>query len=318
MVLNVGRGTAAFRIRRAFTWRDKLPGTFAALKRGDIDERRAQELFTVLEHAPTPLAHRIDAALVDEAVELSVAKLGGRARELLLELDAAAADDRRRELQAAGDVFVQPVGDGLATIGANLPVDEAAEAYELIDQAARMAKQDGDERPIRQIRTEIFSLLLPYPGAVAGVRANLTIVATLEGLEGTSDAPAEVNNHVITPAQLRDLLARLGALGLQTPENGAVTLGIVGADGRLVATTDRKDMERRVRRGQGLDPPARTGSYEPTEAQRVFVTTATGATAFRTADSGSAGQTTITSSRTPAAARPTARICAACAARTTD
>jgi hypothetical protein len=56
MVLNVGRGTAAFRARRAFCWRDKLPRTFAALKRGEIDERRAQELFTVVEHIATELA----------------------------------------------------------------------------------------------------------------------------------------------------------------------------------------------------------------------------------------------------------------------
>src|SRR4051812_3477476 len=40
VVLNVGRGTAAFRARRAFCWRDSLPGTFAALQRGDVGERR--------------------------------------------------------------------------------------------------------------------------------------------------------------------------------------------------------------------------------------------------------------------------------------
>src|SRR4051795_2280836 len=85
MILNVGRGTAAFRARRAFCWRDKLPATFAALKRGDIDERRAQELFLVLEDVPVELARRIDAELIDQASELSVAKLGTRARELLLE-----------------------------------------------------------------------------------------------------------------------------------------------------------------------------------------------------------------------------------------
>jgi hypothetical protein len=158
-------------------------------------------------------------------------------------------------------------------MGADLPVDEAAEAYELIDQAARMAKQDGDQRPIRQIRTEIFSLLLRYPGAVAGVRANLHITATIEALEGTSDAPADVNGFIITPGQLRDLLARISALGLQTPENGTMTVGIVDADGRLVATTDPKDMARRVARGQGLNPPDGTESYEPTDAQRAFVTT---------------------------------------------
>src|SRR5690242_5424953 len=85
MILNVGRGTAAFRARRAFCWRDQLPLTFAALKRGEIDERRAQELFLIVEHVHDALARRIDAALVGEACDLSVAELGRRARELLVE-----------------------------------------------------------------------------------------------------------------------------------------------------------------------------------------------------------------------------------------
>src|SRR3954468_4912413 len=59
MALNVGRGTAAFRTRRAFCWRDRLPATYAALQDGDIDERRAQELFLVLEDVDPALARRI-------------------------------------------------------------------------------------------------------------------------------------------------------------------------------------------------------------------------------------------------------------------
>jgi hypothetical protein len=105
MVLNVGRGTAAFRARRAFCWRDRLPLTFAALQRGVLDERRAQELFTVLEHVDPDLARRVEAALVGEATELSVRRLGARARELLAEFDAAAAEDRRRQVAAGADVF---------------------------------------------------------------------------------------------------------------------------------------------------------------------------------------------------------------------
>jgi hypothetical protein len=273
MALNVGRGTAAFRARRAFTWRDKLPRTFAALERGGIDERRAQELFLVVENVPAAVAHRIDEALVGEAGELSVARLGERARALILELDEAAAEERRTLVQDAADVFVQPRGDGVATIGADLPAAEAAEAYDLIDRLARMAKADGDERPIRRIRTEIYSLLLRHPGALPGVRAQLTITATVESLEGTSGAPGTVNGFVITPSQLRDLLARVGALGLHDPDDGTLTLGLIDADGRLLATTNVKDLERRVRRGQGLDPPPATGGYAPTDAQRVFLTT---------------------------------------------
>src|SRR3954447_13797666 len=231
MILNVGRGTAAFRARRAFCWRDKLPATFAALKRGDIDERRAQELFLVLEDVPAELAARIDAELIGQASDLSVAKLGARARELLAEYDADAAEQRRQEAQRDADVFVKPKGDGIATIGADLPAAEAAEAYELINQLALLAKQDGDERPIRQLRVEIYSLLLRQPGLLGGVQAHLTITATLEALEGRSTAPGTVNGFVITPAQLRDLLTRIDALGLRPPAAGPLPLAMVDGDG---------------------------------------------------------------------------------------
>src|SRR3954468_16436768 len=250
MILNVGRGTAAFRARRAFCWRDKLPATFAALKRGDIDERRAQELFLVLEDVPAELAARIDAELIGQASDLSVAKLGARARELLAEYDADAAEQRRQEAQRDADVFVKPKGDGIATIGADLPAAEAAEAYELINQLALLAKQDGDERPIRQLRVEIYSLLLRQPGLLGGVQAHLTITATLEALEGGSGAPGQVNGFVITPVQLRDLLTRIDALGLTTPDDGTLTFGIVDGDGRLRAAAGLSDLRRRVRRGE--------------------------------------------------------------------
>ena len=59
----------------------------------------------------------------------------------------------------------------MATIGADLPAAEAAEAYDLIDRLARMAKADGDERPIRQLRTEIYSMLLHRRRALPGVQA---------------------------------------------------------------------------------------------------------------------------------------------------
>jgi hypothetical protein len=202
-----------------------------------------------------------------------VRRLGQRARELLVEWDAAAAEDRRKQVQDTADVFVQDKGDGITTIGADLPSDEAAEAWELINAAAVLAKADGDERPIHQIRTEIYSLLLRSPGLLGGVHATLTVVATLETLEGTSTAPAQVNGHVITPAQLAGLLARIDAVGLRTPEGGSLTVGVRDADGRLLATTDPKDLARRMRRGEGLNPPPAVDRYEPTHCQHLFVNT---------------------------------------------
>ena len=77
--LNLGRGTAAFRARRAHTWRDGLPATFAALRRGELDERRAGVLADALQHTAPALARAVEAALLPEAGDLSPARLRARA-----------------------------------------------------------------------------------------------------------------------------------------------------------------------------------------------------------------------------------------------
>src|SRR3954462_13614124 len=66
-VLGAGRGTAAHKATRAFTWRDSLPATFAALKRGELDERRAQIFADTLEHTVPALAGRVEAVVLPEA-----------------------------------------------------------------------------------------------------------------------------------------------------------------------------------------------------------------------------------------------------------
>src|SRR3954471_1977371 len=73
--INLGRGTAAFRVRRALTWRENLPATFAALRRGQLDERRAGVLADVLQHTRPALSRAVEEALLPEAAELSLASL---------------------------------------------------------------------------------------------------------------------------------------------------------------------------------------------------------------------------------------------------
>src|SRR3954454_15345687 len=284
MVLTCGRGTAVWRARRAWAWIALLPRTFAALERGALDERRAQELFDALQSADPELVPLVDAAITHEVPSLmTVAALRRRALELLAELDPAAADENRAQAVKDADVFIQPRTDGVATLGADLPADEAAEAYSVIDSLAALAKTDGDERPIRQIRTEIFSLLLRRPGtAWPAVAAQLTVTAALAALEGGSRTPGQVAGFAITPAQLRELLARVGALGLQTPDGGSLTFALTDEHGRLLATADRDQLRRLATRGCGehpagdcgcpvLGPPPGTGAYTPTDRQRTFV-----------------------------------------------
>ncbi len=109
----------------------------------------------------------------------------------------------------------------------------------------------------------------------------------------------------ITAAHVRELLARVGALGLTTPEGGTLTFAVTGPDGQLLATLTPADLARLARRGcpqhpdAGGDdsstaattdttdrnasrdprcdypiagPPPATDAYEPTARQRAFVT----------------------------------------------
>src|SRR4051794_9094944 len=122
-VLGVGRGTAAHKAARAFTWRDSLPATCTALRRGDLDERRAQILADALEHTRPDLAARVEALVLPEAGALGFAALKRRILAVLLELDPASADRNRERAEKNSDVFVEPGPDGRATLGADLPAE---------------------------------------------------------------------------------------------------------------------------------------------------------------------------------------------------
>jgi Domain of unknown function (DUF222) len=287
--LNLGRGTAAFRARRAWTWRESLPATLAALRDGEIDERRAAVLADALQHTRPELARAVEAGLLPEAGDLSLAELRRRALAALAELDAAAIADRHRKATTAADVRAYDTGDGMAVLAADLTVQDAAACHALIDALAQMAKADGDPRPIGQLRAAILAMLILRPAdhGRPGIAVQLTVTAALDGLAGTSSRGGEVNGFAISAAQLRELLHRVGALGLSTPDGGSLTLALTDPDGRLLATTTPADLTRRANRGcpdhpeaadadcdcPVLGPPEPTDSYQPTAAHRRFGTT---------------------------------------------
>ncbi|MGY1777467.1 DUF222 domain-containing protein [Geodermatophilus sp. SYSU D00804] len=287
LVLNVGRGTASHLAHRAWTYRSHLPGTWAALAAGALDEARAKALVDVLEHTSAATARTIEARLLPEAMSLTVRKLKDRALALLLDADAQAIDHRRATAQRHADVRLYDCPfDGMATLAADLPADLAAASHALVDALARMLKADGDERPIGQLRTLVLADLLQRPRETGRppVSAHLQVIATLNALTGRSDEAGAVNGLPITAAHLRELLQQLDALGLRTPEGGSVTLALVDDDGTLRATTTLDQLRRLARRGCAdhpdtdcdcalLERPAATDAYAPSAPLQRFVHT---------------------------------------------
>jgi hypothetical protein len=274
-ILNLGRRTAAYRYGRAHTWTTKLPLTFAALSAGDLDERRADQLADVLQHTDPAIAGQVEAALLPEANDLSVARLKARATEEMLRLDAAAADERRTAAEGAADVHVYPTPtDGRSTLAADLPTDEAVECFDVVDQLATMLKADGDPRRIGELRAHVLSLLIrrPADSGLPPVSAHVTITADLDALGGASTSPGEVSGLPITAAHVRELLARVGALGVGAPDGGSLAFAITGPDGQLLATMTPAELSRLAKRdGPVLGPPPPTDAYAPTDRQRAFV-----------------------------------------------
>jgi hypothetical protein len=174
VVLNCGRRTAANVALRAWVYRAQLPGTWAALAAGALDEARAKVLVDVLGQTSPAVARAVEARLLPEATDLSTGRLRARAVALLLELDADAVDARRTDARRRADVRTYPSPlEGIAILAAELPADEAAEAYDLIDRLAAMAKADGDPRPIGQLRAAVLTDLIRRPwdtGRPAGHR----------------------------------------------------------------------------------------------------------------------------------------------------
>ena len=260
-VLNVGRGTAAYRQGRALHLAAEAAAHLRALKAGELDERRAAALADVLQHTNPDVAGQVEAALLPEATDLSVARLKARATEEMLRLDAAAAEERRKDAEKSADVQVYPSGiEGRSTLAADLPTDEAVECYDLVDQLAKMLKADGDDRPIGALRAHVLSLLIRRPGdhGLPPVRANVTVMAALDALEGGT-TPGEVNGLPITAGHLRELLARIGALGLTAPEDGTLSFAITGPDGELLATLTPAELARLAKRGCPSTPTTSCG-----------------------------------------------------------
>ena len=216
VVLNCGRGTAAHLAHRAWTYRENLPATWAALSAGTLDEPRAKVLADVLGLTSPGLARAVEAQVLPEATDLSLGRLKAKALALLLELDADAVDARRKDARRQADVRSYPSHlEGMSTLAADLPTPVSAECLDVVDRLAAMLKADGDPRPIGELRAEVLADLIrrPWDTSRPAVTAHVHITAALSALAGRSAAPGEVNGQPITADHLRELLAELGALG---------------------------------------------------------------------------------------------------------
>ncbi|MFQ1002744.1 HNH endonuclease signature motif containing protein [Modestobacter sp. SSW1-42] len=311
LLKGISLGAATGLAERSLALVRELPATWAALADGLVDQPRANAIVRALAGQSQSAGGPVEPAVVAEVEAQALAwaragetpvRLRERTAAALIALDAAAADRRRKRAERVADVRVRSVGNGMSELIVELPTPVAAACRETVDTYARMAKDDGDERPIGQLRTCVTAdlVLRPWDATRPTVTAHLQVIAPLPVLGGrpaepdeaesarvpTDEDAASVDGAPITHQQLRDLLAQLDSLcpgGLQAPTGGSLDISLVDpVTGALRATVTRPELERLVRRGcpdhpDGAcscplaDRPPPVDRYTPTPAQRRFL-----------------------------------------------
>ncbi|WP_324273987.1 DUF222 domain-containing protein [Blastococcus brunescens] len=185
MTLNCSRTAATKLADTAILLTTLLCATWAALADGRLDWPRARALAAELtvparEVEPTVLA-AVEAAVLPRAHRLSIRGLQAAVRAELLRHDPAAADRRRKQAARCTDVTVRPAADGMAELSVFLPYQMATAIRDTTDGYARLAKAEGDENPLGQLRVGVLYDLVtrPWDTSRPPVTAHLTVHATL-------------------------------------------------------------------------------------------------------------------------------------------
>ncbi|MBN1094051.1 DUF222 domain-containing protein [Blastococcus sp. TML/M2B] len=320
LVLNCGRPYAVGLLADAFQVVERMPAVHAACAAGRLDWFRARVFADVLAGATDEVAAAVVAAVLPEAAGLSSGKLRTRLVAAAVAADEEFAERRRIEAERRAAVRVHPTGDGMSALTTEAPSAVAAAMWSVIDQAAQLARTAGDDRPIGVLRAEAHAALVLRTGddGHPAMTGHLTITAPLSALRppgsalgmgaadyaGEAGAPhaygagttgagtdprhlgqgmPQLGSTPITTAHLRELLAQLGALGVQAPAGGTLALALTDDDGALLATTTPAELARLAARGctthgrnadcgcPALGPPPAVPGYAHTAAQERFL-----------------------------------------------
>ena len=309
MVLNCSRTAASVLADQCAALWEKRPATLAALDAGTLDWPRARAIAGQLgckaRGVDPEVVAEVEAAVLPEAGELSITQLTAAVRRELVARDAAAADRRRQDAERGCDVTVRPLGDGVSELVARMPHELAVAVRRTVDEDARAAQKDGDDRLVGQLRAGALAdrVLQPWDDTQPAVTAAITVDVPLAALSsdrflsdgasvpqaflrpGSVAAPtAEVDEEPITATHVRRLLTELDAVGLRAPAGGSLHFAFTGEDGALRAVATDTEVRAAGRRGCPGHPdaacgcpvlgvPAAVDRYRPTPAQVRYLRT---------------------------------------------
>lgn len=210
LTLGVAERTGDARVDEALDLTERLSDTLFAVHRGTITLAKARALAESTIGLSEEETALVEARVLPKAAGLTPGALRRTARREALRVNKDAARKRAKAARAARTVELRPGTDGMCTLAAVLPLEEAVAVFGVVDtlaQAAKTALDPADRRGIGALRADALVDLVLRPGAQDRVSYDLAVVVPAGTLLGLGDEPGHLPGHGPIPADLARELA---------------------------------------------------------------------------------------------------------------
>lgn len=163
LMLRVSARTAAARVSDAWSLCTRLPGTLAALEFGRITLVKARIIDAETLNLSAQHTAQVEQKVLTKARKQTPGQLRAATRRAVLSAEPSAAQERAEQAKRERGLQMWPEPDGMATLSAYLPAAEAVGVYAVLDEYARHAGGDGDERTMDARRGDALVDLVLAP-----------------------------------------------------------------------------------------------------------------------------------------------------------
>lgn len=199
--------TASYHIAFAQGLVEHHRATLRAMLSGTISMPAARTIVAECQMLEPADRRTVDTDISLEAAELTPGQVRTAVRRRVLAADAKAAAKRSQQARARKRVSLLPREDSTAALYGLLPAEQAAACWTALDDHARAARADGDERSIDHIMCDTLVERITGQRQATDVRVEVGIVISAASLLGHDEAPATLGRYGAVPPELARRLA---------------------------------------------------------------------------------------------------------------
>ena len=224
--LGVSGRAASMMLIDAVTLVEGLPATLAALEAGEISPAHARVMVEVAGAVADPAKRaEVEEEVLPRAPRQTPPALKASVRRAVARIDAAAAADRLTKAVRDRHVRLDDRDDGMSALTTLLTTPVGRACREALSAYAKACEYDEngdrDPRTHEQRMADCLADLILRPHAEhPAVRLVLTLIASVDTVTGQgagADAPGELENDLVSAAQVRELAYQFGLMPRPEP-----------------------------------------------------------------------------------------------------